>query len=256
MSDHLDIAGIRIQAKDAVDALFGGFVQQALWVGIDGTSAGEEWIETGVTQGADLTPGVPADVHRYFTAWGDGNSFVEVLLPGTPTVGQVQFVKTVTCETTGSGFYELGCPVGSPTPGRWVTCVNAGQFGDNLSNCFSWMASVVTSHTGQFQDSLGYGSADFHVGFESTCGVSVLDTSLVRQVRHRLPSVAWQELDSLDFRRTFLAKFPSPSAIHGSNCCNGFISGPGSTGAECVPPKDFIVFHNSQTSTSPAQQCD
>ena len=257
------IAGFQIQPKTAVDALFGGFTQQAIWVGVDGGSNQQEWIETGVTQGIEIVPGVPADAHRYFTAWGDsgGNGgFIAIPMPGAPIPaanGQLEFFKVVDCSSSTSGFPDQGCPGNDLSPDTWLTCVDTGQVGNDTTNCVLWSSSLVEQLIPNLQiDPIDGGSADIHVGMESTCGLSSVDTAKIEQTRYRTNTLQWANIENIDWMKTFIAKEPSPSSVHGLDCCNGLITLPGNTNSECQSPKEVIYFHNSSTSTNPAQACN
>lgn len=255
------IAAWRLQQLVASDWMFGGLVQQAIWVGVDGKSARDQWIETGVTQGAELTPGVVGDVRRYFTAFGinTGNPatdpFATVLLPGTPVQGNTEYSKVVNCRSN-----DPGCPQpwnATTSPKTWVACVDVGAVGNQTSNCFVWTESLARSLTANPTITLKEGSNDFHIGLESTCGSSQMNTTKVSDIRYRTPpSAHWSNIDNIHWLRTSLFKGPQPSNIHGTDCCNGVITLPGNSDGECVAPKDFIVFLNTSTTTQVPQACN
>lgn len=216
------IAAWKLQQLVASDWMFGGLVQEAIWVGVDGKSARDQSIETGVTQGAELTPGV---------------------------------FKVVDCRSN-----DPGCPQpwnATTSPKTWVACVDVGGVGNQTNNCFVWTESLARSLTGNPTITLKEGSNDFHTGLESTCGSSQMNTTKVSDIRYRTPpSAHWSDIHNVHWLRTSLFKGPRPSSIHGTDCCNGVITLPGNSDSGCVEPKDFIVFLNTSTTTQVPQACN
>lgn len=249
------ITGWEVQSMDAVDAIFGGFAQQALWAGIDRYSAAVRWIETGVTRGATPPGGVPAPIHAYFTAYGDALYNPTVLLPGVPGIGQTQFFKTIDCNNGLGTLADLGC---TSLGAKWVTCVDAKPNGIDVSNCFTWSDAVVEALVTSPDDPnpdvapLGFGNADFHVGMESTCAPSEIDTTKVEQVRYRKTNLTWVSVDDLNGQRVFLGGYPCTandpctSSVHSLNCCNGQA---GQYNEMCIPPRDFFYYQNAASTT-------
>lgn len=255
------IAGWEVQSMDAVDAIFGGFAQQALWIGIDELSNAVRWIETGVTRGGTPPGGVPSPILAYFTAYGDAEINPTVILPNVPNVGDVEYVKTVDCNNR----LDLGCPA---LGAQWVTCVDTGEVGTYLNNCFTWSEAVIEAIQQAAGEPvsvqpLGPGMPDFHVGMESTCGASEIDTTKVERIRYRTPGLAWSNIHNLHWARSFLGGFPCTSdpdepctsAVHGQACCHGTIQGPFSTDRHCVAPKDFFYYQNPTSSTTIGVAC-
>ncbi|MCP5058512.1 MAG: hypothetical protein GY937_17560 [bacterium] len=246
------IAGFRIRPKTAADYAIGGFTQQGVWAGVSGKSSTHEWIETGVSQGFQ-----GANLHTYVTAYGDkvNDIYVEISYSGSaPVTGNLEYFKIVQCSQVGT-LVEFGC--GTSASDKWVTCFDTAESGGALGDCIIWNDALVDQRAGESTGvNISHGMADMHIGFEATTSTSSIDTVYVKRIRYRLelPSqLVWSNIYNIPWQRTFLAKQPSPSSIHGTDCCQGLITSPGSTGAECAGPKDFIYFFNSSTPTTTSQ---
>lgn len=244
--DTTSIRGARAtwQVEDAfaTDWQFGGFSQSAILIAVnqkplllsDGKGNKQaESIEVGVTRGLG-----DADVLAYFTAWNHlpSGHFIDRLIPGSPSVGQTVGGRIRNC---GLNPPESGCkqPWSSTnSPFEYAACIGGG--------CFHWDRQNLGSLAP------GPGTPDFWIGFEATCNTypgnlsppSRMNTTTMRNMQYRWLGF-WQNLHNLNPRPT-LGKFPAPSSVHGTDCCNGLVPG---TTDQCMQPLDFLFFFNSST---------
>jgi len=226
----------------AIDWQFGGFSQSAILIAVNqeplllGNGEGNEnaeSIEVGVTRGFG-----DSDVLAYFTAWNRRatDDFLEVPIAGIPSVGLTVEGRILNCALNPS---QSGCkqPWSSTnSPFEYAACIGGG--------CVNWDKTNLGSLAP------GPGTPDFWIGLEATCNIypgstsppSRIDTTTVRGIQYRWLG-SWSNLHNLNPRPT-LGKFPSPSSIHGTDCCNGVVPG---TNDQCKQPLDFLYFFNSLT---------
>lgn len=221
----------------AVDWAESGFVQQGLWVGVDGVSASVAWIEVGVTHGRDQN-----EIY-FFTAHGDSRIppdgfFFEAVVPGTPVINENNFYKVVNC-----AGQDPGCPTPfdpSSSPEIFVACR-----GDSQALCVTWEVG------------LGAGTLDYWEGVESTCGTlsssdkSRVDKTYVSSSQLRYLS-SWINIASTSgsdggVNSSFIGKSPGASTIHDIECCSGTVTSGGKT--RCQDPGKSRYWLNSQTPT-------
>ena len=232
----------QVEDAFATDWQFGGFSQSAILIAVNqkplllsngkGNKQAES-IEVGVTRGLG-----DADVLAYFSAWNHlptGN-FIDVLIPGTPSVGQTVEGRILNCALNPP---QSGCkqPWSSTnSPFEYAACIGG--------DCAHWDRLNLGSLAP------GPGTPDFWIGFEATCNTypgnlsppSRINTTTMRYMQYRWLGF-WQNLRNLNPRPT-LGKFPSPSSVHGTDCCYGLAPG---TTDQCVQPLDFLFFFNSST---------
>jgi len=233
-----------IRNMSAMDWQQGGFVLNAVWLGVNNKKVEDESIEVGVSDGYNGLGG-----YRFYTAWWKktGSVFASFDLGGAPADGQTVRASVVSCAHNPQGE---GCRQPWTAESEREHVVRIGGVNGR------WDPNTVPGHIqGGSYIAPSYGARNATAGLETTCNsVSRVNATKIRDMEYRLGLSSWTNLHN-HYPAVAVSKTPPATTEQGIDCCNGFVSGTNRCSHQPSGKADFFVWLNSATPTTPQAAC-